>query len=109
MLPGILAEIRISRLKKRKWPVQPAILVVGGAEEDRTPDLCIANAALSQLSYRPISGAILLNMADVRKRRLCSTQTDSPYTSRIIKSLNTNFTNKKAPAQGRGLGTDVLR
>jgi hypothetical protein len=25
----------------------------GGAEEDRTPDLCIANAALSQLSYRP--------------------------------------------------------
>jgi hypothetical protein len=28
-------------------------LYVGGAEEDRTPDLCIANAALSQLSYRP--------------------------------------------------------
>jgi hypothetical protein len=26
----------------------------GGAEEDRTPDLCIANAALSQLSYRPM-------------------------------------------------------
>jgi hypothetical protein len=25
----------------------------GGPEEDRTPDLCIANAALSQLSYRP--------------------------------------------------------
>ena len=25
----------------------------GGAEEDRTPDLCIANAALSQLSYGP--------------------------------------------------------
>ena len=24
-----------------------------GAEESRTPDLCIANAALSQLSYRP--------------------------------------------------------
>jgi hypothetical protein len=29
----------------------------GGAEEDRTPDLCIANAALSQLSYRPTSVA----------------------------------------------------
>jgi hypothetical protein len=27
--------------------------VVGGAEEDRTPDLRIANATLSQLSYRP--------------------------------------------------------
>ena len=26
---------------------------VGGEEEDRTPDLCIANAALSQLSYPP--------------------------------------------------------
>lgn len=27
--------------------------VLGGAEEDRTPDLRIANATLSQLSYRP--------------------------------------------------------
>lgn len=26
----------------------------GGAEEDRTPDLRIANATLSQLSYRPV-------------------------------------------------------
>ncbi len=26
----------------------------GGAEEDRTPDLRIANATLSQLSYGPI-------------------------------------------------------
>ena len=26
---------------------------LGGEEEDRTPDLCIANAALSQLSYPP--------------------------------------------------------
>lgn len=28
-------------------------LVFGGDEGDRTPDLCIANAALSQLSYPP--------------------------------------------------------
>ena len=28
-------------------------LVFGGDEGDRTPDLCIANAALSQLSYTP--------------------------------------------------------
>ncbi len=28
-----------------------------GAEGDRTPDLCIANAALSQLSYSPRDGA----------------------------------------------------
>jgi hypothetical protein len=25
----------------------------GGDKEDRTPDLCVANAALSQLSYTP--------------------------------------------------------
>ncbi len=30
-----------------------------GAEEGRTPDLCIANAALSQLSYRPSKTSIL--------------------------------------------------
>src|SRR5690606_5787188 len=29
----------------------------GGAEEDRTPDLRIANATLSQLSYRPTCGS----------------------------------------------------
>jgi hypothetical protein len=29
---------------------------VGGAEEDRTPDLLIANEALSQLSYGPTDG-----------------------------------------------------
>ena len=32
---------------------------VGGAEEDRTPDLRIANATLSQLSYRPNEAKIL--------------------------------------------------
>ena len=30
-------------------------VTASGPEEDRTPDLCIANAALSQLSYRPSS------------------------------------------------------
>ena len=33
----------------------------GGEEEDRTPDLCIANAALSQLSYFPKSLPTSLN------------------------------------------------
>ena len=31
--------------------------ILGGPKEDRTPDLCIANAALSQLSYRPWKSA----------------------------------------------------
>jgi hypothetical protein len=30
----------------------------GGVEEDRTPDLRIANAALSLLSYHPIKRAV---------------------------------------------------
>ncbi len=30
----------------------------GGAERDRTVDLCIANASLSQLSYSPAPGAV---------------------------------------------------
>ena len=32
------------------------VLNFGGEEEDRTPDLRIANAALSQLSYPPKAG-----------------------------------------------------
>lgn len=56
----------------REW------MMIGGAKEDRTPDLCIANAALSQLSYRPNQAIIvacsflttspLLIMRDCRKR-----------------------------------------
>ncbi|SOT40454.1 hypothetical protein F01_30006 [Burkholderia cenocepacia] len=42
---------------KTKGPISRSGLSnsVGGAEEDRTPDLRIANATLSQLSYRPNS------------------------------------------------------
>ncbi len=32
----------------------------GGAEEDRTPDLRIANATLSQLSYGPVEAGTIL-------------------------------------------------
>ena len=35
----------------------------GGEEEDRTPDLRIANATLSQLSYPPTEAASLANRA----------------------------------------------
>ena len=33
-------------------------MLYGGDEEDRTPDLRIANATLSQLSYVPINGIL---------------------------------------------------
>ena len=47
-------------------------LCPGGEEEDRTPDLCIANAALSQLSYFPIP-------ANRRRRIICfSVRFDKP-------------------------------
>lgn len=42
-------------------------LVFGGDEGDRTPDLCIANAALSQLSYTPTDQ--IFSTASIRLRR----------------------------------------
>ncbi len=48
-------EARVARgSQKQKRPTENGqALGIGGAEEDRTPDLRIANATLSQLSYRP--------------------------------------------------------
>lgn len=41
-------------MHKEKRPTENGwAFVFGGEEEDRTPDLRIANAALSQLSYPP--------------------------------------------------------
>jgi hypothetical protein len=34
------------------------VAVLSGAEGDRTPDLSVANAALSQLSYGPVFGRL---------------------------------------------------
>lgn len=51
---------------------------VGGAEGDRTPDLLIANEALSHLSYSPalpfgyIAGAFSLSSGFVRPLILCA-------------------------------------
>ena len=33
------------------------MVVIGGAKEDRTPDLLLARQALSQLSYGPLMGS----------------------------------------------------
>ena len=46
----------LEKIRARQW--RPgAIHGYGGAEEDRTPDLRIANATLSQLSYGPMVNA----------------------------------------------------
>ncbi len=58
---------QLASIRMRNSPAIAAILyhlhsiqlvtgLPGGAKGDRTPDLGIANAALSQLSYRPFSG-----------------------------------------------------
>mgnify|MGYP007049652879 FL=1 len=47
--------------EKQKGPARrfaQALDFIGGAEGDRTPDLCIANAALSQLSYSPMRSSL---------------------------------------------------
>ncbi len=43
-------------------------LVVGGEDEDRTHDLRIANAALSQLSYPPDVGIFYITPIRLSKR-----------------------------------------
>src|SRR5690606_11024512 len=45
--------------KRKKPPGGGFFLDLGGAREDRTPDLVIANDALSQLSYGPMGRRIL--------------------------------------------------
>ncbi len=44
------------------------IQVIGGEEEDRTPDLRIANAALSQLSYPPTEARFYIIPTRLSKR-----------------------------------------
>ena len=44
------------------------LILIGGVEEDRTPDLRIANATLSQLSYDPTRN--LNHSADMRFQRI---------------------------------------
>jgi hypothetical protein len=75
--------LRRSRLQRRSdsrsLPVEPAKKkglgmealesCGGGEEEDRTPDLRIANATLSQLSYPPTTDRILAH-AEVAERPL---------------------------------------
>ena len=43
----------------------------GGAEEDRTPDLRIANATLSQLSYGPVTESGQHSNTPIRAHSIC--------------------------------------
>ena len=62
MSPVGLPDTRLVRaLERRRFlKGQSCRPFYGGPKEDRTPDLCIANAALSQLSYRPSRTSVAL-------------------------------------------------
>jgi hypothetical protein len=52
-------------------PLETTAFVVpadGGAEGNRTPDLLIANEALSQLSYSPIAGSAVPRITLIARR-----------------------------------------
>ena len=56
---GFPSHSRHKKSHLRKWPKYViSLCFFGGDEEDRTPDLRIANATLSQLSYAPMSLAV---------------------------------------------------
>jgi hypothetical protein len=55
-MPNLLAFLLCPKINIRKGcsPSGSLSYVVGGAEEDRTPDPLLAKQVLSQLSYSPI-------------------------------------------------------
>ena len=53
-----LAEFRYWARVVESYKSEQKQRIIGGAEEDRTPDLRIANATLSQLSYGPLSDEV---------------------------------------------------
>jgi hypothetical protein len=54
--------------------IGPIVYDIDGAEGDRTPDLCIANAALSQLSYSPAL-ALARGVSPLSAQSRCQTAT----------------------------------
>ena len=63
-LPGFAVHTAIGTL--RPTGRRPAVSRIYGAEGSRTPDLCSAIAALSQLSYSPAIGARLPSLSSGR-------------------------------------------
>ncbi len=53
-LAYVFLHLSAESIPRRADSDKPPALVAGGAEEARTPDLRLAKAALSQLSYGPV-------------------------------------------------------
>ena len=58
---------------------------VGGADGDRTHDLCIANAALSQLSYRPTRARNVSSAPGVRQDPVPSSTSAAQPAKAVVK------------------------
>ena len=71
--------------------------LIGGAEEDRTPDLCSAIAALSHLSYGPKAGPFM-NWA----RGLSSKPCQKPGRARAVPGLPGGLPAGRQLAAGAG-------
>ena len=72
-------EMRPMRPKKIGAARWRPLVSFGGEEEDRTPDLRIANATLSQLSYPPTTARILANFAHPSSRMQRMTSRDPAW------------------------------
>jgi hypothetical protein len=106
-----------SKSNKRAADVSVALHECGGDEGDRTPDLGIANAALSQLSYIPLRKNIIASKGGNgqsvldQSRLLCSTDCFKPGMGREFFHyvLNVIVCGRAADAeligQFRGCGT----
>lgn len=81
-----------SLFNKQKWKGSERLetsrpLSGGGEEEDRTPDLCIANAALSQLSYPPRQRSEIMPLTQILGKRTHPVITYMRYITTQIGSL----------------------
>ncbi len=82
--------------------------IYGGAEEDRTPDLRIANATLSQLSYRPNEARdSSISAADLKQKRL-RCQNARHLLDKIPPMKFISFLHLGQPAVGLVRGDSVL-
>jgi hypothetical protein len=73
----------------------PTLLIVDGAEGDRTPDLAVANGALSQLSYSPAMSRARGSLAPrtwvcqtVTAPQLCGAAVTAFECNRVVGSVN---------------------
>ena len=80
------------KIKTRSAYCKTRRFYIGGLEGDRTLDLCVANAALSQLSYKPMEILVpVTGVEPVRYRYHRILSFHLPFTSNHSTSLQITF------------------